>query len=50
MFFYPTHVQSVEPDVKIPYTFADYGALRDPVLDYVLQASGYVPGQSASGT
>lgn len=50
MIFYPTHVQSVDPDVKIPYTFADYRALRDPVLDYVLQSPGHAPGQPASGT
>jgi hypothetical protein len=34
--FYPMHVRSLAPDVKIPYTFADYRALRDPVLEFVL--------------
>jgi hypothetical protein len=37
--FYQTHVASVAPDVTIPYSFADYRALRDPVMDYVLKAS-----------
>lgn len=50
MIFYPTHVHSVEPNVKVPYTFADYRALRDPVLDYVLQPPGPAPGRPASGT
>jgi hypothetical protein len=36
MYFYPMHVKTLAPDVAIPYTFADYLALRDPVLDYAL--------------
>jgi hypothetical protein len=31
------HLKTIARDVTIPYTFADYRALRDPVLDYVLQ-------------
>jgi hypothetical protein len=38
--FFPMHVKTLAPDVTIPYTFADYRALRDPVLDYVLHAAG----------
>lgn len=38
-FFFPTHVKSLAPDVMIPYTFADYRALRDPVMDYLLEAA-----------
>ena len=38
--FFPMHVKTLVPDVTIPYTFADYRALRDPVLDYVLHAAG----------
>ncbi len=38
--FFPMHVKTLAPDVPVPYTFADYRALRDPALDYVLQQSG----------
>jgi hypothetical protein len=38
--FFPMHVKTLAPDVTIPYTFADYRALRDPVLDYVLHTAG----------
>jgi hypothetical protein len=31
--FYPTQVESLEPDVRVPYTFDDYVHLRDPQLD-----------------
>jgi hypothetical protein len=33
---YPTHLSSFEPDVRVSYTFADYVALRDTVLDKAL--------------
>jgi hypothetical protein len=36
MYFYPMQLKSWTPDVTIPYTFADYAAMRDPVLDRVL--------------
>lgn len=39
MYFFPMHLNTLEPDVAIPYTFADYRALRDPVVDYILHAS-----------
>ena len=39
MRLYPMHVRTLLPEVIVPYTFADYRALRDPLLDYVLQAS-----------
>jgi hypothetical protein len=38
--FFPMHVKTLAPDVPVPYTFADYLALRDPALGYVLQQSG----------
>jgi hypothetical protein len=37
MRLYPLHLTTLAPDVRVPYTFADYIALRDPVLEYVLQ-------------
>ncbi|MEO6928015.1 MAG: hypothetical protein ABI190_02520 [Casimicrobiaceae bacterium] len=36
MYFYPMHVKSLEPDLRIDYTYADYAALRDPVLERAL--------------
>jgi len=36
MYFYPMQLRSWAPDVTVPYTFADYAAKRDPVLDRVL--------------
>ncbi len=39
MALYPMHVTSLAPDVRIPYSFADYRALRDPVMEYVLHAA-----------
>lgn len=38
--FFPMHVKTLAPDVTIAYTFDDYQALRDPVLDYVLHVAG----------
>jgi hypothetical protein len=35
MLFFPMHVGSLQPDVPVPYRFADYMALRDPDLDRV---------------
>ena len=31
--FFPMHVQSFEPDIRVPYLFDDYTSLRDPMLD-----------------
>jgi hypothetical protein len=39
MRFFPMHLKTLAPDVTVPYTFADYRALRDPALDYVLQTA-----------
>jgi len=36
---FPLHLRTLVPDVIVPYTFADYRALRYPVLDYVLRVS-----------
>ena len=36
MYLYPMQLKSWMPDVRVPYTFADYAALRDPALDRVL--------------
>ena len=33
MYFYPMHVRSFAPDIRIPYNFDDYAGLRDPVLE-----------------
>jgi hypothetical protein len=33
MYFYPLHVQSFDPDIRVPYNFDDYIGLRDPVLE-----------------
>lgn len=33
LYFFPTQVASLEPDVPADYTFGDYMALRDPLLD-----------------
>ncbi|MBS0381060.1 MAG: hypothetical protein JSR56_01395 [Proteobacteria bacterium] len=37
MLFYPTHVQSFDPDVRVAYTFDDYLHGRDPLLDKALE-------------
>lgn len=34
--FIPMHVQSFDPDVRVPYTFDDYILLRDPMLEKAL--------------
>jgi hypothetical protein len=33
MYFYPMHVQSFAPDIRVPYNFDDYVSLRDPTLE-----------------
>ncbi len=43
-YFFPMHVQSFEPDVRVSYTFEDYSTLRDPVLEKAL-ALASAPGQ-----
>jgi hypothetical protein len=39
MYFYPMHVPTLDPDVRVGYSFGDYAALRDPVLERVLGAT-----------
>ena len=39
MRLYPMYLKTLTPDVTIPYTFSDYMASRDPVMDYVSQSS-----------
>lgn len=36
MYAYPMQLKSWMPDISVPYTFADYAAMRDPALDRVL--------------
>lgn len=36
-FLFPMHLATLAPDIHVPYTFADYVALRDPLLDYTLE-------------
>jgi hypothetical protein len=36
MYFYPMHVTTLEPEVKVGYTYDDYVNLRDPSVDKVL--------------
>ncbi len=44
MYFFPMHVESFEPDVKVPYTFHHYITLRDPMLEKALAlASTFEP-------
>ena len=35
-FFFPMHVRSFEPDVRVPYAFNNYLSLRDPLLETAL--------------
>jgi len=37
MVFYPTHIASFEPDVRVEYRYADYQALRDPLLERAME-------------
>jgi hypothetical protein len=36
MFFFPMRLATLEPDIPVRYTFDDYVALRDPMLDRAL--------------
>jgi hypothetical protein len=40
MYFFPTHLKTLEPDVLVPYTFDDYIARRDPALERVIAKTG----------
>jgi hypothetical protein len=35
-YFFPTHLETLKPDVLVPYTFDDYISLRDPALEHVI--------------
>lgn len=37
MHLYPMHLKTLAPDMVIPYTFSDYQAGRDPLIDYVFR-------------
>jgi hypothetical protein len=39
MYFYPMHVATLDPDVRVGYTFDDYVNLRDPLLERALSAA-----------
>jgi hypothetical protein len=36
MYLYPMHVQTLDPDIRLPYNFDDYVGLRDPILERAL--------------
>jgi len=40
MYFFPTHLKTLDPDVMVPYTFDDYISLRDPALERVVETTG----------
>ena len=37
MYFFPMHVTTLEPNIRVGYSFHDYVNLRDPVLERVLE-------------
>jgi hypothetical protein len=39
MCFYPMDLATLEPDIRMPYSFDDYVSLRDPVLERTLETS-----------
>ena len=50
MYFFPTHVTTLEPEVEVGYTYDDYVNFRDPSLDRVLALSSTVhPGAGIVG-
>ena len=40
LWFFPTGVANLDPDVRVPYTFDDYVHLRDPLLAKALELAG----------
>ena len=36
LFFFPTHLSTLDPDIGVAYRFDDYAGLRDPVMEKVL--------------
>lgn len=47
MYFFPMHVTTLEPEVKVSYTYDDYVGLRDPSLERALSLAS--AGRSARG-
>ncbi len=45
MYLFPMHVPSLDPDIRLPYTFDDYVGLRDPVLERALELARAVQGK-----
>jgi hypothetical protein len=43
LFFFPMHVATLAPDIPVPYSFEDYVALRDPLLDRALTLAAQLP-------
>jgi hypothetical protein len=39
LYFHPTHLETLEPDVPVPYAFNDYLSRRDPAMDHVLASA-----------
>lgn len=37
LYFFPMHVQTLEPDIRVAYSFDDYISLRDPMLERALE-------------
>ena len=48
MYLYPMHVKTLDPDIRVPYSFADYVSLRDPALERTLQLVRASPGAQAT--
>jgi hypothetical protein len=40
MYFFPMHVHSLNPDIRLTYNFDDYAGLRDPVLERARELAG----------
>jgi hypothetical protein len=40
LFLHPVGVESLDPDIRVNYTLADYLGLRDPALERVLELLG----------
>ena len=40
MYFFPTHIKTLQPNVPVSYTFRDYVELRDPVLERARELIG----------
>jgi len=42
LYFIPTGVPDLNPDIRVPYTFDDYASLRDPLLERALELASRV--------